>query len=363
MSVERLLNRAREENVLNSVLLELTYACNLDCSFCYNDLNLRGRRLSLADYKTILDDLAAMRLLHLTLSGGEPLVYRHFFELGAYARERGFVIKVKSNGVPLNRRNAARLKAEVDPFLVEMSIHGARAETHDKLTQVPGSFERLLRNIATLQAAGLRLRLNSTLTRWNEGEVEEMFALCDGMGVSLQFDPEVTPRDDGDLSPLDIAPSAAGIAHMVRVSLRRGRAAAQAERVPIRLKPAVDKDLKLDPKKHKVCGAGSTNLIIDPFGNVYPCVQFRRKVGNVHDQSIPEIWTRSVALAEVRDLAGRALQVARKEGLTVPDIRVAVRSGDTSTAERQRMVKDMQYAGHGAQLCQNRLNAASTARC
>ena len=144
MSVSQLFIRSRDENILNSVLLELTYSCNLHCTFCYNDLNLRGRRVQLEGYKTLLDDLADMGVMSLTLSGGEPLMYQHFFELGAYAREKGFVIKVKSNGIPLNLRNAQRLRAEVDPYVVETSMHGARAESHDRLTQVPGSFDRLL---------------------------------------------------------------------------------------------------------------------------------------------------------------------------------------------------------------------------
>ena len=315
MSLAQLFNRAREENVLNSVLLELTYGCNLDCSFCYNDLNLRGRRISLDHYKTILDGLAEMGVLSLTLSGGEPLLYQHFFELGAHARKRGFVIKVKSNGVPLNRTNAERLKAEVDPFLVEMSIHGARPESHDRLTQVDGSFDRLIRNIAILKSLGLRLKLNSTLTRLNEHEVEEMFALCDQLDIQLQFDPEVTPRDDGDLSPLELSPSNDGIANMMRVSMQRVRTATKTDTLPIRLKPDFESAQKQDKKKQKVCGAGSTNVIIDPFGNVFPCVQFRRSVGSVHEQSIREIWEGSAQLEEVRELAGRALDVARSKGM------------------------------------------------
>ena len=315
MSFERLLNRARDENALNSVLLELTYSCNLDCTFCYNDLNLRGRRVSLDMYKTLLDDLAEMGVMSLTLSGGEPLMYQHFFELGAYAREKGFVIKVKSNGIPLNLRNSKRLKAEVDPFIVETSLHGARPESHDRLTQVPGSFERLVKNIEILKDQGLRVKVNSTLTRWNEGEIAEMFALADAMEFQLQFDPEVTPKDDGDLSPLEISPSKAGIESMVLLSMQRSRAAQLDERIPITLKPETGPVQNRGSKKQKVCGAGSTNLVIDPFGSVFPCVQFRRDVGNIHDQSVIEIWNGSSELKDVRDLAGRALEVALGKGL------------------------------------------------
>jgi MoaA/NifB/PqqE/SkfB family radical SAM enzyme len=292
MSMRRLMQRTRQENVLHSALLELTYRCNLDCLFCYNDLALR-----------------------------EPLLYRHFFEIGAQARKRGFVVKVKSNGVGLNAGNAQRLKEEVDPFLVEMSIHGARPETHDGLTQVVGSFERLLRNIGLLQEAGLRLRLNSPLTRLNEGEVEAMLELADQLGVPLHFDPEITPRDDGDLSPLDLAATEAGIENMARLSLERSRARNRAERLPLRVQrfeqgsddeAAEEADLV---GSTKICGAGSTHLVFDPFGNVYPCVQLRRKVGNIHDQTVREIWGRSSGLVEVRDLAVRAYDVARAENI------------------------------------------------
>jgi radical SAM protein with 4Fe4S-binding SPASM domain len=308
--------RAREQNVLNSVLLELTYSCNLDCTFCYNDLNLRGRRVSLDRYKALLEELADMGVMSLTLSGGEPLLYQHFFALGAYAKKQGFVIKVKSNGIPLNLANARRLRHEVDPFIVETSLHGARPESHDRLTQVAGSFERLIRNIGILKEQGLRVKVNSCLTRWNEGQVQEMFELADRLDVPLQFDPEVTPRDDGDLSPLDISPSREGVENMVRLSMQRSRAMnGGADRLPIQLKMENAPASKQGRGKNKVCGAGSTNLIVDPFGNVFPCVQFRRKVGNIHEQSAGEIWNSSSALNEVRELAGRALEVARAGGL------------------------------------------------
>lgn len=315
MKIEEITVRAREENILTSVLLELTYSCNLNCFFCYNDLGLKGRRVSIHRYVELLDELADLGVMYLVLSGGEPLLYDKFYELGAHARKRGFVVRVKSNGAALNQRNAERLKAEVDPFTVELSIHGACAETHDRLTQVTGSFDRLLKNIELLRSVGLRLKLNSALTRWNEAEVRAMFELSDRLGIPLRFDPEVTPRDDGDRAPLEIAASREGVENMVRETLEHKLRKARGQRVPVRFGPQPNNGRNVNPDRQKVCGAGSTNLVIDPFGNVYPCVQFRRKAGNIHEQGIREIWTGSRVLGEVRDLAGRALEVAKKEGL------------------------------------------------
>src|SRR6185295_4685519 len=161
---------------------------NLDCFFCYNDLGAVGRPLSLEQYCDLFAELAGLGVLNLTLSGGEPLAHPDFLPLGARARELGFVVRVKSNGHALRGELARRLRDEVDPFLVEVSLHGASAATHDRQTRVPGSFERLLANLGELRALGLRVKINSTLTAWNEGEIEEMYALADRLGLPLQLD-------------------------------------------------------------------------------------------------------------------------------------------------------------------------------
>lgn len=150
-----------------------------------------------------------------------------------------------------------------------------------------------MRNLDGMRSAGLRVKLNATLTRWNEDEVEAMFALADGHGLPLQFDPEVTPRDDGDRSPQAIAPSREGLLRLFRAEFARGAAAAAAA-------GSRDADRLLPAPTDRHCGAGSSGIAIDPYGNVYPCVQWRRPVGNLHDTRLAEIWSASGALAEVR---------------------------------------------------------------
>jgi mycofactocin biosynthetic radical S-adenosylmethionine protein MftC len=315
VSLARVVATAWRENLLFSVLLELTYRCNLDCFFCYNDLNLRGEPLAREQYLRLLADLREMEVMNLTLSGGEPLAHPDFLALGARARELGFVVRVKSNGHALRGELARRVRAEVDPFLIEVSLHGATAAVHDRQTRVPGSFDRLLANLGELRDLGLRVKLNSTLTRWNEGEIEGMFALADSLGLPLQVDPEVTPRDDGSREPLAVAPSREGVLRLFRLQFARGRAAGEEEGKPeIQVARGGD-DGTVPTPVHKHCGAGSSGIAIDPFGNVYPCVQWRRAVGNLHQQGIGEIWRGSAGLAEVR---GLTVQVKERIGAEGP---------------------------------------------
>ena len=298
MSYARVVGRTWAENRLFTVLLELTYACNLDCVFCYNDRARAGRALTVAQYAALLRDLADMQAFQLVLSGGEPLAHPAFFEIGRTARSLGFVVRLKSNGHALDETRARRLKDEVDPFVVELSLHGATAAIHERQTRVPGSFDRLLRTLDSLRRLGLRVRLNATLTRWNEDEVEAMYALADARGLRLAFDATVTPRDDGDLSPLRLAASEAGFRRLLLLQRRRAGARGGSGE-PDALRPAADGDLP-DPGGDKHCGAGSSTVAIDPHGDVFPCVQWRVAVGNLHHASIREIWESAPLLAATR---------------------------------------------------------------
>ncbi len=302
MSFGQTQKRTWRENILFSALVELTYRCNLDCYFCYNDTGLAGVPLTTAEYFRFFEDLRDLGTLNLTLSGGEPLAHPDFFVLGATARALGFVVRVKSNGHALRGTLARRMKDDVDPFIVEVSLHGASADVHDRQTRVPGSFVRLMANVREAQALGLRIKLNSPLTAWNEHQIDAMFALADALAVPIQFDAEVTGRDNGDPSPRAIGPSKDGVARLLQAQQRRADSHRQdsadqfrsADEVPVGPPAGM-------PEKH--CGAGSSSLTVDPYGNVYPCVQWRRRVGNLHTDSVKSLWQDSPELARVRALA------------------------------------------------------------
>ncbi|HWM94008.1 MAG TPA: radical SAM protein [Thermoanaerobaculia bacterium] len=304
MSFTEVLRKTWRDNLLFSVLVELTYRCNLDCFFCYNDLALRGEPMSTEEYFRLFEELRDLEVLNLTLSGGEPLAHPDFLKLGARARELGFVVRIKSNGHALRGEMARRLRDEVDPFLIEVSLHGSTAATHDRQTRVPGSFERLLSNLREVLDLGMRVKINSTLTCWNEDEAEGMLDLADSFGLQIQIDPEVTPRDDGDREPLSVAPSREGVHRLFALQARR---AVEAGANLLIAHGADDGTLPAPVEKH--CGAGSAGIAVDPYGNVYPCVQWRRPVGNLHHQSIGEIWTGSTDLREVREITAGAKRI------------------------------------------------------
>ena len=296
MRYKDLMAETWSRHILFSVMLELTYSCNLDCFYCYNDVNATGRRMELEDYLRLLHEAQELGMMNLTLSGGEPLASPIFFDLGRAANDMGLVVRVKTNGHSLDSATALRIKSEIDPFNLDLSLHGSNGESHDRQTRVPGSFERLMQNLRAIRDVGLRLQLNAVLTSWNENEFEGMYRLADDLGLRLQMSPLVSARDDGNLGPLEIAPSFLGVERLLGFQKKR-------RPVPENADDGNGGDCEGEgPQVKQHCGAGASSVTVDPFGNVLPCVQWRQPLGNLHEQSISEIWASSTRLAEVRQI-------------------------------------------------------------
>ncbi len=287
-ALETLMARAVRENWPLSVLLELTYRCNLRCVYCYNDRQRIREHLPTAVWLDVLEQIAGMGVLHLALSGGEPLMHPGFFTILSEARRLGFATRVKTSGDLLTRDVARRIAREGDPFLMELSLHGADAATHDRQTRVPGSFARLVENARAASEEGLRLRFVVTLTRWNEDQLDAMESLARDVGIGIRFSTEVTPRDDGDRAPLALTVTTEGYRRYRRWVAERRDGAGDG----------------LDPSEpgavDRVCGAAATGFAIDPVGNVLPCIQWRQPAGNVREKPLERIWTDSPVLRRAR---------------------------------------------------------------
>jgi MoaA/NifB/PqqE/SkfB family radical SAM enzyme len=301
---KKVLDKIRRCHLLHGAMIELTYQCNLNCVFCYNNKSASSRSLHLDNYFSLLHDLASMQVLFLALTGGEPLCHPFFFEIAGMARKLGFVIRIKSNGLLIKGKVARRLKEEVNPLRIELSLHGATSRSHDQQTRVAGSFALLLNNVKEMRAIGLRPSFVSTLTSWNEAEIEEMFSLADKLGADLRFQGPVGPR--GGSSPEDwqkntLHPSAESWKTVGRMA--GGRAERKGQH---HLQTECGSDEK--GVKQKIwCGAGSQEILIDPFGNVFPCLHLRWLAGNLHDSSISNIWQRGKG-----DVFVQARQLSRK---------------------------------------------------
>jgi MoaA/NifB/PqqE/SkfB family radical SAM enzyme len=295
-----LLARSWNNAMPMTALWEITYACNHKCSFCYNCPTKGARELNTEEFKAGLKKIADLGCVFLVLSGGEPLCRPDFFDIAQEGKRLGFAIRVYTNGYLIDEV-VARKFAELLPFEIEISFHGDNPESFDRLTGVPGSFHRVIQGIRNLRAHDLKVNLKTPITKWNQHELRGIKALAEEMGCHVEFDPTITPRDDGDTAPLALQADMEFLDRLFSTEF----ADLTHEEVPI------PRD---DTKVKAVCGTGRSTIALDPYGNFFPCVQWRRKAGNIMDvQDLRSLWRTSPVLNEVRKIAEEIPQSTLKE--------------------------------------------------
>lgn len=221
----------------------------------------------------MLDDLRRLGTLTVTLTGGEPLAHPQFFELAAAARQRAFLLRVFTNGTLVDESAADRLAA-LKPMAVELSLHGATADVHDAATARRGSFGELWAAVERLTTRGVSVKLKTPLTRLNEHQLEAMVELVAVRGLGHSIDPTLTPNDTGDRGPLAYAASPAAVERLMLVLRERGQL------------PGAERE-----EGGSNCGLGRLTLAVDPEGNVFPCLQWRRtSLGNVRERGLHQLW-------------------------------------------------------------------------
>ena len=283
-------SKAIELGVPLSVHFDLTWRCNERCVHCYLDHDDLGE-LTFGEIDRVLAEMADAGVFLLTFSGGEPLLRKDFFEIVRRARELGFNVKLKTNGLLIKEAEAARLKA-LGVESLQISVYSHRPEIHDAITKAPGSLQRTLAAIRFLAAAGLKVTIANVLMKQNYRDYGGVQDLARELGVGFSIDPTITPHINGDRSLLALNIERSALRDVLRdVSLVGDTTEYCAPPTP-----ATDDDLE-----HSVpCSAGHSFCYLSPYGDVFPCVQFPLPSGNVRQQSFGEIWSKSPQLTEVR---------------------------------------------------------------
>ena len=181
--------------------IELTAKCNLRCVHCYIRDTCTTNELSYEEICDILDQIADAGCLWLLFTGGEPLVRKDFTDIYQYAKKKGFLLFILSNAT-LITPDIADLFAEQPPFLLDVTMYGSSAETYEKMTGVPGSFEKFMNGIKLAVDRHLNLQLKTIPCTINVHEFVDMYRFAESLGVKFRYDAKIHRKKDGSEEPL-----------------------------------------------------------------------------------------------------------------------------------------------------------------
>ena len=186
---ESLHRRVGNQHIPITGSFEVTLRCNLRCQHCYIPGERRRSRkepeLNLEEMQRILDEITDAGCLWLLLTGGEPLLRRDFLDIYTYAKRKGLLLTLFTNGTLVTRRIADYL-ADWRPFKIEITLYGATQETYERVTGIPGSYARCRRGIDLLLERKLPLSLKTMVMTLNHAELDQMKALAASLGVQFR---------------------------------------------------------------------------------------------------------------------------------------------------------------------------------
>lgn len=183
---------------------EITQACDLACVHCRASAHpdRHPRELTTAEGKHLIDQIANLKVPVFVLTGGDPLKRPDLFELIGHARTMGVRVSLTPSATPLlTREMVVRLK-EAGLARLAVSMDGACAETHDAFRGMSGSFARTLDAIRWANEIGLPVQINTTFSRRNIAEIDDLVALMESLQITLWSVFFLVPTGRGKLSDL-----------------------------------------------------------------------------------------------------------------------------------------------------------------
>ena len=269
--------KAREKRLPESVTFELTYGCNLRCVHCYNPTHqVLPHELTTVEIFSILDQCADLGVASLCFSGGELFIRPDVFRIFEHARHSGFFLELISNATRVTAEIAGRLQ-DLRFREIAISIYGATKDTYERVTRIPGSHKQFLRGVECLASRKLPFTVRMPVMTDNAHEVQDARTLIEGMGIKFQYCLDITPKTNGDVTPL---------AHRL----------SPADKVRMDLDMAGYRDAAEVPSYcgsdngFIECACGQSRFAITPYGEMNLCASFPMPKYDLRTGTVREGW-------------------------------------------------------------------------
>ena len=285
------------------LLAELTHRCPLRCPYCSNPLELdkRSGELDTAAWQRVLGEAAALGVLHVHLSGGEPTARQDIVEITRTCAELGLYSNLITSGVA---GALGKLDALYDAGLdhVQLSIQAAEAGNAERIGGLKNAQPQKFAFAERVVALGLPLTLNAVIHRGNIHEVATLIDLAVTLGAKRLEVAHTQYYGWAYVNRAALMPAKPDVDRSIRI----------VEEARERLKGRLVIDLVVPDyyaKYPKACagGWGRRLMNVTPAGKVLPCHAAETIPGlefwNVRDRSLGEIWAQSPAFQAYRGTA------------------------------------------------------------
>lgn len=305
------------EQYIKEITLEITRVCPLNCSICSSssERSSKDGDLNYEEIKKIIDEGIKLGLEKLLISGGEPLSFPHIFDVIEYAKNNNIYVELYSCGNKCNNNSLSPLGTDILTQLerrkldkIIFTIHGSNSDTHDNITQMPLSYDNLIKTLDIFKESDVQKELHFVPVKTNYTQIPEIIEIAKKYSIStisiLRFVPQGRGLKSKKVHSLD-KKEIYNLSNIIKSCIDK-----KSDDDPcIRLgSPLNCFNIKGEKSLTSYCSAGNGKITIRPDGHVIPCVSLKwcddnnpSDNNNCKKYSLPDIIEQSQIFLDVKE--------------------------------------------------------------
>lgn len=282
-----------QNEFLRSIHIDVADACNERCVHCYIPNECKKNYIDPALFYRIIEEGRKMNIIHVTLSGGEPLLHRDIISFLKKCRDLDLSVNILSNLTLLTDDIITEMKR--NPLLsVQVSLYSMDASVHDSITNLPGSFEKTKAGIIRLLSERIPIQISCPIIKQNKDTFTDVLHWGWKHNIAVATEPVIFAAYDHSGCNLDNRLSLSEVGEVIKTQIQEG----YGESI---LSAALEKE-KLtanDP----ICSICRYSFCVTAMGKAFPCAGWQNNViGDLNTQTVQEVWEQSEKIQKLRQI-------------------------------------------------------------
>ncbi len=262
---------------LPKLKIELTYNCNQKCIHCYNEKDNLNSDITFENIKPVIDDAIKCGVYNISLTGGECTLHPDFLKIASYIREKRIGLGILTNGLAFYD-NPELFKKIINlyPRNIKLSLYSMDETVHDNITQVKGSQKKVLEVIKKLKKNNVEVIISYFQLENNYGSIKDIEKFVKSIDVPFIAGIYFVSNKQNSNSYCELC-------EKKLYELFSDENVYSSE---LNFQYEINEDFL----KQYICKAGIDILVVNPFLNIIPCVNYEYILGNLKKENFIDIF-------------------------------------------------------------------------
>jgi radical SAM protein with 4Fe4S-binding SPASM domain len=268
-----------------SIHVEIVSECNERCIHCYIPHELKTDLMDSNLFYRVLDQSREMNLLHITISGGEPMLHPRLVDFLKRCREYDLSVNVLTN-LTLLSENIINEMIKNPLLSIQTSIYSMIPEIHDAITRHNGSLYKTVNSVLKLIENHIPVQINCPIMNVNYNSYKGVLEWASTHNIPADADYSIIAKFNHHKDNLNCRLSNVQLEQIIAEKINNISSYNEIKKEIA--------DNKLKSSDDSICSICKSSICIGPTGDVYPCVGWSNKiVGNIQDHTLQDIWLKS----------------------------------------------------------------------